>query len=287
MNVSLDEAAQWAVEATPHHVSGRCSVFCKSDCTHATNKGTPKSNVTAGLCKTMSGKILELLKKIEKRNIMITGGMVQNHMMVTYLRQEIPGLIVPEMGPYFEAMGVALWALENKTIPIRNTNAIFKTGLSSFQSLPPLNFFEDRVTFKSMTMGRILPGDICILGLDVGSTTTKAVLLRNSDQALLASIYLRTNGYPIGASRQCYTRILEQIHKQLKSYDISIIGLGVCGSGRQIAGLHALRTASSMKSLPTQQLRYILTPRSIRYLKSVVKMPNIPILPMVSHRIML
>ena len=240
MNVSLDEAAQWAVEATPHHVSGRCSVFCKSDCTHATNKGTPKSNVTAGLCKMMAGKILELLKKIEKRNIMITGGTVQNHMMVTYLRQEIPGLIVPEMGPYFEAMGVALWALENKTIPIRNTNAIFKTGLSSFQSLPPLTFFQDRVTFKSMTMGRILPGDICILGLDVGSTTTKAVLLRNSDQALLASIYLRTNGDPIGASRQCYTRILEQIHNQLKSYDISIIGLGVCGSGRQIAGLHAL-----------------------------------------------
>ena len=116
MNVSLDEAAQWAVEATPHHVSGRCSVFCKSDCTHATNKGTPKSKVTAGLCKMMAGKILELLKNIEKRNIMITGGTIKNHMMVAYLRQEIPGLIVPEMGPYFEAMGVALWALENETI---------------------------------------------------------------------------------------------------------------------------------------------------------------------------
>jgi predicted CoA-substrate-specific enzyme activase len=188
----------------------------------------------------MAGKILELLKKIEKRNIMITGGTVQNHMMVTYLRQEIPGLIVPEMGPYFEAMGVALWALENRTIPIRNTNAIFKTGMASFQSLPPLSSFHDRVTFKSMTMDRIVPGDICILGLDVGSTTTKAVLLRKSDQALLASIYLRTNGDPIGASRKCYARILEQIHKQVELSDISIIGLGVCGSGRQIAGLHAI-----------------------------------------------
>ena len=49
MNVSLDEAAQWAAVETPHHVSGRCSVFCKSDCTHATNKGIPKSQVTAGL----------------------------------------------------------------------------------------------------------------------------------------------------------------------------------------------------------------------------------------------
>lgn len=240
MNVSLDEAAQWAVEASPHQVSGRCSVFCKSDCTHATNKGTPKSKVTAGLCKMMAGKILELLKKIEKRNIMITGGTVKNHMMVAYLRQEIPGLIVPEMGPCFEAMGVALWALENKTVPIRNVNTIFKTGMASFQPLPPLRSFQDRVTFKSMAMDRIAPGDICILGLDVGSTTTKAVLLRTSDQALLASIYLRTNGDPIGASRKCYARILEQIRKRVKPSDISIIGLGVCGSGRQIAGLHAL-----------------------------------------------
>jgi len=240
MNISLGEAAQWAVEATPHHVSGRCSVFCKSDCTHATNKGTPKSKVTAGLCKMMADKILELLKKVEKRNIMITGGTVKNNMMVAYLREEIPGLIIPEMGPCFEALGVALWALENETIPLRNAGGIFKTGMTSFQSLPPLNSFKDRVTFKSMGMDRIVPGDTCILGLDVGSTTTKAVLLRDSDQALLASIYLRTNGDPVGASRRCYARILEQIRQHVDPSDISIIGLGVCGSGRQIAGLHAL-----------------------------------------------
>jgi activator of 2-hydroxyglutaryl-CoA dehydratase len=72
MDASLDEAAQWAAIEEPHYVSGRCSVFCKSDCTHATNKGVPKSQVTAGLCKMMASKILELLKKIERRDIMIT-----------------------------------------------------------------------------------------------------------------------------------------------------------------------------------------------------------------------
>ncbi|MBW2240216.1 MAG: hypothetical protein JRF39_14595 [Deltaproteobacteria bacterium] len=36
MDVSLEEAAHWAATTEPHHVSGRCSVFCKSDCTHAT-----------------------------------------------------------------------------------------------------------------------------------------------------------------------------------------------------------------------------------------------------------
>jgi predicted CoA-substrate-specific enzyme activase len=240
MDVSLEEAAHWAVEETPHCVSGRCSVFCKSDCTHATNKGIPRSKVTAGLCKMMSDKILELLKKVERRNIMLTGGTVKNHMMATYLRQKIPGLIIPDSGPWFEALGVALWALENKTSPLTDTTTIFKTEMTTFKSLPPLIDFEDQVTFKTMQTDPVVSGDTCVLGLDVGSTTTKAVLLRYSDQALLASVYLRTNGDPVGASRKCYTRILEQIRQRVRPSDISIIGLGVCGSGRQIAGLHAL-----------------------------------------------
>ena len=85
MNVTLAEAAQWAVEETPYNVSGRCSVFCKSDCTHATNKGIPKSRVAAGLCQMMANKVLELLKKVERRNIMITGGTARNQMMIEYL----------------------------------------------------------------------------------------------------------------------------------------------------------------------------------------------------------
>src|SRR5210317_2101541 len=95
MNASLDDAAQWAAIEEPHYVSGRCSVFCKSDCTHATNKGVPKSQVTAGLCKMMASKILELLKKIERKNIMVAGGTAQNQVMIEYLRPQIPGLIVP------------------------------------------------------------------------------------------------------------------------------------------------------------------------------------------------
>ena len=44
----------------------------------------------------------------------------------------------------------------------------------------------------------------------------------------------------MGASRQCYRSILEQVKQQVDPSGISISGLGVCGSGRQIAGLHAL-----------------------------------------------
>ena len=58
----------------PYEVSGRCSVFCKSDCTHATNKGVPKERVTAGLCLMMAGKILELVKKVSSDAISWSSG---------------------------------------------------------------------------------------------------------------------------------------------------------------------------------------------------------------------
>ena len=53
---------------------------------------------------------------------------------------------------------------------------------------------------------------------------------------MLGSIYLRTNGNPVEASRDCYKSLL----KQLEGTEIDIIGIGVTGSGRQIAGLYSL-----------------------------------------------
>jgi predicted CoA-substrate-specific enzyme activase len=240
MDVSLQEAARWAAIEEPYHVSGRCSVFCKSDCTHATNKGVPKSKVTAGLCRMMADKILELLKRVPRRNIMITGGTSGNQMMIHYLRQEIPGLIVPEEAPYFEALGAGLWALDHDTAAFPGIDGMFTDRSEAFDTFQPLADFEKMVSFKTVDRQQIAPGDVCILGLDVGSTTTKAVLLRREDNAVLASEYLRTNGDPVGASRQCYRSTLEQICKFVGPTQISIVGLGVCGSGRQIAGLHAL-----------------------------------------------
>ena len=141
MNVGLEDAVRFAAVETPHLVSGRCSVFCKSDCTHATNKGIPRAQVTAGLCQMMANKILELLKKVERRSIMITGGTARNRMMIECLRREIPGLVVPEQAPYFEALGAALWALSHETAPFPGFDGLFVEGAAFFDRLPPLEDF--------------------------------------------------------------------------------------------------------------------------------------------------
>ncbi len=242
LNVPVEAVGELADTDSPYRLSGRCSVFCKSDCTHATNKGVPIERVTAGLCRMMSNKILELLKNVEKRNVMITGGTVRNPVMVRYLEEEIPGLIVPAEAPYFEALGAALWALTNETRPFTSDDSakLFLPDAATFDTLPRLSDFEDAVAFKDIAKGEVAEGDVCILGLDVGSTTTKAVLMRTEESAILASVYLKTNGNPVGASRECYRSILDKVKEKIDPEKIEIIGLGVCGSGRQIAGLHGL-----------------------------------------------
>lgn len=239
MNINVDEATNKAKQGSPYQVAGRCSVFCKSDCTHALNKGIPKENVLAGLCQMMAQKVIEQLDKTKKKNkVMLVGGVTKNHVIVDLLKKEITTVIVPEEAPYFEALGVGLWALNNKIKPFTGVENLLKKEFSSLKFLEPLKNFESNVEFKETKKDTAKEGDICIIGLDVGSTTTKAIVLRTEDNAILASIYLRTNGDPVRASKECYKSLKEQIPANIK-----IVGLGVTGSGRQIAGLHALTDA--------------------------------------------
>jgi len=236
MNINISEAIKLSkTSENPHELSGRCSVFCKSDCTHALNKGESIANVVAGLAKMIAKKIEELLIKIGSKKVMIVGGTARNDVVIEYVKKEFEKVDVPEEAPYFEALGAALWALEVKQNKIPDKGNYYKTQKSSFTFLRPLKEFEDMVDFKDMPYGNAHENDRSIIGLDVGSTTTKAVIFRESDEKILGSVYLRTNGNPIQASRECYAELLNQ----LNNTKIDIIGLGVTGSGRYISGLHA------------------------------------------------
>ncbi|MBZ0199946.1 MAG: acyl-CoA dehydratase activase, partial [Ignavibacteriaceae bacterium] len=150
-----------------------------------------------------------------------------------HLEDHIETLIIPETAKYFEALGAALFALENDTQKV-DLAKLYKEEESAFTFHDDLKLHLDKVQFKSFVSGKAEAGDVCILGLDVGSTTTKGVLMRKDDNSVLASEYLRTNGDPIVASVQCYKSIKNKV-----DVPVQIVGLGVTGSGRHISGLHA------------------------------------------------
>lgn len=238
MDVSVSEAISLAKGAEIYPVSGRCSVFCKSDCTHALNKGIPIGRVSSGLCRMMSEKVMELLEKMPLKKVIAVGGVTQNALVMQYLRESVDTLNIPEYTMTFESLGAAYYALQ-KGVYLNSTEAdLFKMNVSSFSVHRPFEEVEHLVTFADSQRGVPQKGDRCIVGLDVGSTTTKAVLLRASDNRVLASEYLRTNGDPVQAARHCFASINAEINTP-----VEIFGLGVTGSGRHIAGLHASATS--------------------------------------------
>ncbi|AEH50459.1 acyl-CoA dehydratase activase [Pseudothermotoga thermarum] len=233
MGIDLSELDNFNHSDATYRLSTRCTVFCKSDCTHALNRGIPKEAVLNGLGKVMADKILQLAHVAKVKKILMVGGASKNKLMLKHLNGSLE-ITIPNESTYFEALGAYLWAKENVKTPVKKSTLIPTKLPSTFSRLEPLTDFESFVHFKQMERGVLEKDDECILGVDVGSTTTKAVLIKVKDKKIVASSYLRTLGDPIGAAKRCYEEIRKQINVPIK-----IVGVGITGSGRKIVGLHA------------------------------------------------
>lgn len=228
---ALEEASQTSVLEKPYVPASRCSVFCKSDCTHATNEGkASQAQIVAGLCKMIAEKISELLSKIQANRIWIIGGGSNFHPVLHYLAENNFQVKVPERAEHFEAWGAKLIAqdIQNKAQPVI-AREIQRADTISFPCLPPLKNFRDFVEFRKMQRSRAKSKDRCILAIDVGSTTTKLVLARLCDLSIVASYYGYTQGQPAIATHKG----LENIQSQIPE-DIEISGICVTGSGRYL-----------------------------------------------------
>ncbi|MGQ9818681.1 MAG: acyl-CoA dehydratase activase [Candidatus Kapaibacteriales bacterium] len=236
MGLDIDDISNFSFDVKPFRVSGRCSVFCKSDCTHALNRGVPKPEVLSGLALMIAEKIEELVRRIGCGKVLLIGGVTRNQLVMKFLQEKGVNFKIAKEATYFEAYGSAIYALKRQLNTAFDLNNYLIHKKSSFVFFPPLRNFEHLVEFKNFERGIANDGDECIIGLDVGSTTTKGVVIRVSDSKIIASEYIYTLADPINASRKVY----RSLYEQLKGKKLKFIGLGTTGSGRQIAGLHAM-----------------------------------------------
>ena len=87
------------------------------------------------------------------------------------------------------------------------------------------------------------------LGVDVGSTSTKAVILDESGKKILAKNYLMTAGRPVDAVKQVFANLINETGRKKST----IAGVGVTGSGRYLIG--SLIGADLIKNEITAQTR--------------------------------
>lgn len=239
MNLTIEEGSAIAGEGKVVPLAKRCSVHCKSDCTHALNKNRcDVSDIVHTLCHNMAEKAVGLLRNygLAKGRILLIGGASSNPVIISYIKIMLPDceIIVPPEANYIEALGAASLA-RSKSLPVPATwSEIVNDGGSSFGFLDPLAQYTGKVTFLESKHGVIRAGREYLLGIDGGSTTTKAALVDPETLQICASRYLKTNGNPERAMKECLESIREQINTAIGGGEIKITGVATTGSSGEI-----------------------------------------------------
>ena len=241
MNMKLNDINSIPEDCRVLKLSSRCSVFMKSDCTHRLNKGEAKTgDIVLSLSDVMAIKVIDFLKRarIDKGKVLLVGGVTQNQYILRFIRERMPQIefIVPEQAPYFEAYGAALMAgTSGSSLP--PISSLFKSSHIQYKRFKSLQTAQGRVTYLPSQKGKVVADREYILGVDGGSTTTKACLIDMETNEVTASFYGRTHGDPISALKNCLVEMKKQIREDIGDGKISITLASTTGSSREILGV--------------------------------------------------
>lgn len=215
---------------TIYPIASRCGVFAKSDIQPLINDGAKKSDLAASVFQSVVNQTISGLAcgKPIRGNVAFLGGPLH---YLSELRQrfvETLGLapenaVCPENANLFVAMGCAL-SDEAEEIDlnalVEKANELGGNQLREVERLAPL--FKDEKELKSFRKRHarsVIPTSeildhrgACYLGIDAGSTTTKAVVL-NSKAEILYSHYAGNQGDPLKSA----IGILKEVYEKLPS----------------------------------------------------------------------
>jgi predicted CoA-substrate-specific enzyme activase len=242
MNLDLEAGIRAAKQGHRIKMASRCSVHCKSDATHKLNKGEcAPADIALSLIADLGNKIATLVGSANWpcKQIMLAGGLSQNEVLVAELRSLLPMSCIHLRleSLCLEALGAAVIAKEEGRRDVPTTDTWIKgTQDITFEILPPLKDFIGRVRRISENHHAAFePGMKFVLGVDAGSTTTKAILLDYKSRQPIAASYLKTHGNPVRATSLC----LEELKKQCPSeFPINIVQAAVTGSGRDLVSIY-------------------------------------------------
>ncbi|MHA1910773.1 MAG: acyl-CoA dehydratase activase [Candidatus Kariarchaeaceae archaeon] len=233
LNLTLEEAIEKARRGNIVSLASRCSVHCKSDITHKLNRGeTSIEDVLYSLIDSMVSKVITLIyqSKIKVKKLLLIGGVALNEVFVEIIKDRMKEseVIVDKMSPVFEAYGSALLT-EDKP----KEKEVKLLTHSSFSRLSSLKLYKSLVTIiEEETINKEIGKGPFVLGVDVGSTTTKTVLVNPEDNSVIASYYGRTNGNPVKATKECINELIRKVG------NVTVNLTGITGSGRQIVGAY-------------------------------------------------
>ncbi len=242
-------------------IASRCAVFAKTDLVHAQQEGYSLEEICDGLCYGLAKNVVDTLFPDERPNrpIIFSGGVSRNGSVVRHIEAMVGAEIIVEKSLY-GAVGAALNLAndlhEHDRLNISSADDIIRRQKSDKKyAFEPLDLkLSDYPDFDSADKYEYFPkdstpldsvevdiyGDLhggqpisAYLGIDIGSTSTKAILVQENKK-VLAGFYTRTAGRPVKAVQGLFSSLDDLVER--RGIDLHIIAAGTTGAGRKFSG---------------------------------------------------
>ena len=209
-------------------IAARCGVFAKTDIQPLINDGATKEDLAASIFQAVVNQTISGLAcgKPIRGHVAFLGGPLHflselKAAFVRTLKLDEEHTIAPKNSHLFAAMGSAMNADEKVTVSLAALQKRMEEKITLdfevarmeplFASQEDYDKFLERQSVNNVATADLATYEgNCYLGIDAGSTTTKAALV-GEDGALLYSFYSNNNGNPLATSIRAIQEIYEQL----------------------------------------------------------------------------
>jgi predicted CoA-substrate-specific enzyme activase len=249
-----------------HHVAAKCGVFAETDIVNLIKSGIPSPEVLCSLADAIVLQNLSVLTRggtLKHRVLLLGGPNTYLPFLQECWRLRIPQtwdergydwprdrpieetIFVPENAQYYAALGAVLYGLhEEEHIGVFKTtdalNEYITTGRKARlgeTAGPPLSKtavelgeFRELYRIPKFEPKRFSEGQVvrAVVGLDGGSTSSKAVLVDYEDGKILCKAYQLSKGNPIQDTKELLSQLRQYVEVDQMA-KLEIMGFGATG----------------------------------------------------------
>ncbi|MCF6244501.1 MAG: acyl-CoA dehydratase activase-related protein [Sulfurovum sp.] len=248
-----------------HHVAAKCGVFAETDIVNLVKTSVPSDEIMNSLADAIVMQNLTVLTRGNTLmpNVLLLGGPntylpflqecwrmriaeIWDERGVEYDKANINELInVPDNAQYYAALGAVIFGegeanndkafaglIQLKTLVDTGGTTSNENNDAPLVSSPEeLQAFKDAYAIKPFVPPVLTEKTTCFLGIDGGSTSSKAVLC-DEDGEMLLKVYQLSKGNPIEDTLE----LLQEIQKKDPHGYYDVKGLGVTGYAADVLG---------------------------------------------------
>ena len=249
-----------------HHVAAKCGVFAETDIVNLIKSGIPSTEVLCSLADAIVMQNLSVLTRgntLKSRVLLLGGPNTYLPFLQDCWRLRIPQVwqergydypkdvpieelvFVPENAQYYAALGAVLYGLHEDAqigwlkgdlVDLREYITTGRKARLGESAGPPLSKNEQELeefrelykipkyTSETLEAGQKVRA---VIGLDGGSTSSKAVLVDYETGKILTKAYQLSKGNPIQDTKELLTQLKEYATKQ--GAELEVMGFGATG----------------------------------------------------------